>query len=274
MAFILTDRKEKNQSCGVAEGCGKLQRSMTGDLVCSWLSTCEMAFQSASQRCGQERIRNFTRQYFFSRNLVLYRRGYFSLLIQQAGGGVMRDDSEVEMDEDYPEEKAYTPRKMGGDSNGNRLIPIFIGIIAVLILGGAVFYFVYGRSARADADQLKAKMTAFEQKIASLERQITDMQGKMTTVGQDPLLLQRLDALSQKVEAMESRPRTTVETKPKPAPSKPMVSAEKKYHTVQKGETLTRISKEYGISVSKLRKINNLSADQSVKTGQKLLVSP
>ena len=114
-----------------------------------------------------------------------------------------------------------------------------------------------------------------EQKIASLERQIADLQGKLGTVGPDPALLQRVDALAQKVEALEKQKQPTAEPKAKPsAPSKPAVSTEKQYHTVQKGETLYRISKKYGISVEELRKLNNLSADQPLRTGQKLLVSP
>jgi membrane-bound lytic murein transglycosylase D len=84
-----------------------------------------------------------------------------------------------------------------------------------------------------------------------------------------------VDALAQKVEALEKQKHPTAESKAKPSPpSKPAVSTKKEYHTVQKGETLYRISKKNGISIEELRKLNNLSADQPLRTGQKLLVSP
>jgi LysM repeat protein len=84
-----------------------------------------------------------------------------------------------------------------------------------------------------------------------------------------------LDALAQKVEALEKQKQPAVEPKAKPsAPAKPAVSTEKRYHTVQRGETLYGISKKYRISPEELRKLNDLSPDQSIRTGQKLLVSP
>jgi len=61
--------------------------------------------------------------------------------------------------------------------------------------------------------------------------------------------------------------------KAKPSPPKPPATAQKRYHTVQKGETLFKISKKYGITVEELRKLNDLSRGEPVRTGQKLLVS-
>jgi len=87
-------------------------------------------------------------------------------------------------------------------------------------------------------------------------------------------LLQRLDALTQKVEAMEKQKQPIAGSKAKPsALSKPVSSSEKRYHKVQKGETLSQISKKYKISVEELRKLNNLSPNKPVRIGQKLLVS-
>jgi len=84
-----------------------------------------------------------------------------------------------------------------------------------------------------------------------------------------------VDALAQKVEVLEKRKQPTSESRIKPSPSsKRAVSTQKRYHTVQNGETLSGISKKYGISLEKLRKQNNLSTGQPLRTGQKLLVSP
>jgi LysM repeat protein len=83
-----------------------------------------------------------------------------------------------------------------------------------------------------------------------------------------------VEALTKKVEALEKRGQQPgVESKTRPAPPKPAVTSQKKYHTVQRGETLLKIGKKYGIAVEELRKLNNLSKDQSIKIGQKLLVS-
>jgi membrane-bound lytic murein transglycosylase D len=79
-----------------------------------------------------------------------------------------------------------------------------------------------------------------------------------------------VEALSQKVEMLEKKAQSTTESKAKPASPK---GTPKRYHTVHKGETLSEISKKYGISVEELRKLNGLSRSQPLQTGQKLLVS-
>lgn len=52
----------------------------------------------------------------------------------------------------------------------------------------------------------------------------------------------------------------------KPAPVGP------KKHTVAKGDTMFNIAKRYGISVDKLKSLNNL-ADNNIKLGMELIVS-
>jgi LysM repeat protein len=119
-------------------------------------------------------------------------------------------------------------------------------------------------------------MSAIEQKVTSLEAQITELQGKSSKGGAtDPFLLHQVEALTKRVEALEKHGQQAgVESKTtRPAPSKPAVTSQKKYHTVQRGETLLKIAKRYGIAVGELRKLNNLSKGQSIKIGQKLLVS-
>lgn len=54
-------------------------------------------------------------------------------------------------------------------------------------------------------------------------------------------------------------------------PSQP--SANAKYHTVQPGENLFRISQKYGLTVEQLRKLNNMKESDVLKAGQKLIVS-
>lgn len=49
------------------------------------------------------------------------------------------------------------------------------------------------------------------------------------------------------------------------------IKTEPEYHTVKKGETLYKIAKKYNISVTELKRLNNLTSNR-LKTGQKLIV--
>jgi len=187
----------------------------------------------------------------------------------------MKNDPELRKDDLRSDENAYSPDQRGIESGKSKFLLIILGILAVLIFGGGILYFLSSRPTDGQASSLQPKVTALEEKIAGLEKQLAEYQGKISPSGPDPALLQRVDALAQEVEALKKQKKPTAESKAKPfPPSKPAVSTKKQYHTVQKGETLYQISKKYGASVEKLRKLNNLSADQPLRIGQKLLVSP
>lgn len=183
----------------------------------------------------------------------------------------MKDDPESQMNDAWSEDRTHSPKRRRIESESNTLLPVIIVVLLVLIFAGGIYYFITRQPAKGDAT-LQSKFASLEEKIAGLQKQITDLQGKLGTVGPDPALLQRVDALAQKVEVLEKH--RAAEPKVKlSAPSKWGVPPEKKYHTVQKGETLYRISKKYGISAEKIRKLNNLSKGQPIRIGQKLLVS-
>jgi len=187
----------------------------------------------------------------------------------------MKDDPELQMDDAWSDGRAYSPKRRESGSGSSRYLRILLVVFLVLIFAGGILYFLGRQPTSSEVGPLQSKVVALEQRIAGLEKQIGDLQAKISTPGPDLALLQRLDALTQKVEALEKQKQPAGEPKAKPpTPSKPTASAEKKYHTVQKGETLYGISKKYGISVEELRKLNNLSKDPSLRTGQKLLVSP
>jgi LysM repeat protein len=187
----------------------------------------------------------------------------------------MKDDPELQMDDAWSDGRAYSPKRRVSGSNSSRYLRILVIVILVLIFAGGILYFLGRQPTTSEVAPLQSKVIAMEQRIAGLEKRIAELQGKITTPAADLALLQRVEALSQKIEALEKQKPSAAEPKAKPpAPSKAAASAEKKYHTVQKGETLYGISKKYGISVEQLRKLNNLSKDPSLRTGQKLLVSP
>ena len=201
----------------------------------------------------------------------------------------MKNDSELEINHDWSDDQDFAPKRRLMRSGNTGFLRILLAVLLILVFLGGIFYFLSRRSTDDETNLLQSKLANLEQKISSLEKQITELQGKVSTWGPDPVFLQQLDALAQKVEALEKQKqpvaetkakssassKSAAETKAKPsAPSKPAASTEKQYHTVQKGDTLYRISKKYGISVEELRKLNNLSGDQALRTGQKLLVSP
>jgi len=188
----------------------------------------------------------------------------------------MKDDPEAQTDDTgWPDDRTYSARGRRTGPGNSKALRILIGIILVFVFAGGILYFLSKGPAREEASPLQSKVTALEQKIAGLEKQLAELRGNIGTPPPDPALLQRVDALARKVEGLEKEKQPAAESKAKPSPSpKPAVSTEKRYHTVQKGETLYGISKKYGISSEELRKLNNLSADQSIRIGQKLLVSP
>ena len=152
--------------------------------------------------------------------------------------------------------------------DSKRLLLVMLVMVLVLIFAAGIYYFIK-RPTEGDAT-LQSKIASLEEKITGLEKQIADLQGKSVTGGPDPSLVHRVEALSQKIEGLEKRAQLTTESKAKPASPK---ATSKRYHTVQKGETLSGISKKYGITLEELRKLNGLSRSQPVRTGQKLLVS-
>ena len=154
-------------------------------------------------------------------------------------------------------------------SDSKRLLLVMLVIVLVLIFAAGIYYFITNRAAEGDGT-LQSKVASLEVKITGLEKQVSDLQGKSAGGSSDPSLVQRVEALSQKVDILEKKGQLTTESKAKPASPK---ATSKRYHTVHKGETLSGIGKKYGISVEELRKLNGLSRSQDVRTGQKLLVS-
>ena len=199
----------------------------------------------------------------------------------------MKKDDELEINHDWSDDEDYSPKRRLMRSGKTGFLRILLVVLLILVFLGGIFYFLSRQSTDDETNLLQSKLANLEQKTSSLEKQITELQGKVSTLGPDPALLQQLDALTQKVEALEKQPAAGIKAKPStpskpaaetkamsPAPSKPAASTEKQYHTVQKGDTLYRISKKYKISVEDLRKLNNLSENQALRAGQKLQVSP
>ncbi len=154
-------------------------------------------------------------------------------------------------------------------SDSKRLLLVMLVFVLVIFFAAGIYYFISKPTAGGDV-KFQLKTTSLEEKIAALEKQIADLKVKPAAEGPDASLVNRVEALSQRVDALEKNAKPATESKEKPASSK---STQKRYHTVHKGETLSGISKQYGLSTEELRKLNGLSRNQPVRTGQKLLIS-
>ena len=194
----------------------------------------------------------------------------------------MKNDPELEIEDDMSGNRTYSARKRRAESGSSNPLRIILVAFLVLIFVVGILYFLGKRLSGGDSGRLQSKVTALELRTVELEKQLAELQRKISTSGPDATILQRMDTLSERVEALEKEKRLAtepkakqpaIESKAKPSPSpKAAAAAEKQYHTVQKGDSLYKISKKYGISVDELRKLNNLTAGQPLRSGQKLLV--
>ena len=96
------------------------------------------------------------------------------------------------------------------------------------------------------------------------------LQGKTA----NSVIVTEVETLASKVNELEKRITPSQADKKATTESpKQSKAVKKRYHEVKKGETLYRISKQYGITVDELRRLNKLSPNQPIEVGQKLLVS-
>jgi LysM repeat protein len=171
-------------------------------------------------------------------------------------------------------------------SKGHSLVVWGLGIIIVIILL-AVFFrgsrttgskdleIMRGRIEHLEARVLRLesfnkKATAIENGFSALEETVSKLQASNRT------LEQKVSDLTQKTESVSttkaSAPAKLQASPPQKSP--PPQQSKAQYHEVSRGETLFRISKKYGITVNQLRQLNNLTQNQAIYPGQKLLVKP
>jgi LysM repeat protein len=131
-------------------------------------------------------------------------------------------------------------------------------------------------STKSEALTLKAQMVEFENLKAEIKAQE-----------------EKIDRLTQEVaklsEAIKQKPTTPVaraEPVPTPTPASPNAApatagvenpapadaANAKTHIVAKGETLTQISKQYGVSVEEIEQLNKIGDAKKLQAGQTIKI--
>ena len=133
-----------------------------------------------------------------------------------------------------------------------------------------------GESAKSEALTLKAQMVEFE----SLKAEIKAQEEKIDRLAQEVAKLS--EALKQKSAAPVAKAEpvpTATSTNPSAAPATagvdnpaPADATNTKTHIVAKGETLTQISKQYGVSVEDIEQLNKIEDAKKLQAGQTIKI--
>jgi LysM repeat protein len=166
---------------------------------------------------------------------------------------------------------------------------IVFGGVGVLLLI-TIFILISGgddKGSSEDLNLIKAGITQMDkriQRIDDVEKRASYLEAEVKGLKQSMSKIERtggslkkgLDELTQKMDRLQrGTGPPTVKKGTKPTIKKEPISQEKRqYHIVRSGDTLYRIAIKYGISLSELRRINNLTPNQDIYPNQKLLVTP
>ncbi len=184
-------------------------------------------------------------------------------------------------------------------------------IIAGALIVTLIVFFVFFLSPGSQTDQessspeisrtqeIEARLTNLEQSLAALTSKLdtqlaaitdsttrpnADLDTALAQIRRQVATLEsgvqiKVDTLSRQMERLEKQ---VTETKPPTLTVSPEIQEKKApaqssetnavFHTVQKGETLWRISQKYGITVDRLRQLNRLAQDADIYPGTKLRV--
>lgn len=186
----------------------------------------------------------------------------------------MKEDNELLNEDTYMNHRSYSSKEKQFRQSNRKSFQILLGIFIILIFMVSLIYFISRLTAKGGSNILEARLIAIEQKIQGFEKQLGDVQEKISTSRPDDLI-QRLDLFEQRLQQLEKqRKPSPTETNLKPQIlTKTQITKEKKYHIIQKGETLFKIAKKYNMSVEELRRLNGLSEGKPIRAGDKLIIS-
>jgi LysM repeat protein len=210
-----------------------------------------------------------------------------------------KDGDSEELDEERYSNLARQNAGMLGEKSKLPFIIIGGGVICLIVL----FFVLNPRPPQnkfPDIRPIEARLGQLEERLNRLELlrdQMKNTEDQVRILSEAQALHQDLaktvqinsDTLSEiqkKMTAMEFGVKKTEKTATAQQPTPPapqkvkdaqktvQADADALYHTVQKGETLYRISKKYGISTQKLQEMNNIDSKTTIYAGQKLVVGP
>lgn len=190
-----------------------------------------------------------------------------------------RDDGE----ETYEDYDAYAALNRQSLLRKPYVPYIAAGVVALVVIMG---FAMYGGSSQNDAltediallgkrlDDLEFRignleqmgtggesMGALQQQTETLARQFQNLEGKLG---------EGLNQVNRKLAELENRQKSMAKSAP-PAP-RPGAKAAPKIHVVKAGETLYQISRTYGVSVDRLKQLNKMGDNVTIRPGQELIV--
>jgi len=197
-------------------------------------------------------------------------------------------DKDRDMNEKQERNENIFSAKTPANSNSQGKLLVFVGIGVFLLIIVSSLLLIGGNknrndlsSMRANFDQVEKRLTQLEDKIARLNKEVLTSKAEFDKnmeerESQRLSLERRLDEQSTRIDQLREAMTTlsTQKESPEIANTKPMPVTNNRYHEVRKGETLYGIARKYGISVEKLRRLNQITAKTAIRPGQKLLVSP
>ena len=122
-----------------------------------------------------------------------------------------------------------------------------------------------------------AKFEAIDDRVAQIwEQAQTFEKFKERFDRSEASLMLRMDHMTKNLDSMKKQmgKSSTQRTESSTTPTVSKKTAGKRFHTVKPGENLYYISRQYGLTVEKIRHLNKLAAGDIIHPGQKLLVSP
>jgi LysM repeat protein len=199
-------------------------------------------------------------------------------------GELDNDMGNLSLDQELPK-----PRKKTLGSKGKILL-LSVLVVAVVIIVAVMLPKGNDDRSTGNLAAVSTRLTQIEKKLAAVDELITrisdienrDNAYKLKT---DELsnylksLMNHVDVLTQKVEALEMERAAATAARKAPAPkaatrTEASPSTQKRYHTIQRGENLYRISLKYGMTLEDLCSINGITPNDAIRPGQKLLVRP
>ena len=190
----------------------------------------------------------------------------------------MLSEKEAALNEEGQSRKGFAPRQ-----NSRKSLILAVAAVLVLVLA-ALFFLSQGekKGPEMDLQPLLKKLVLLEERMAKLEsrgKEAPQIQEKLDSLTRN--LNERLSHLEKdinqiKEEAASGKRNAELSPPPSPPPAPPprlpVRPGTTRFHTVAPGENLYRIALRYSLSVEELRRLNNLSPDQSLHVGQKLNV--
>ncbi len=156
---------------------------------------------------------------------------------------------------------------------------LIIATIAVfiLIIASTLLFKAHDRAVKVEINTVNLKLTTLEMAVSRLEGEVKELR-QFVSERQAPERhpTPQIDELSRRMDRLENKI-TTVAPGPQAsttAPKKGTPESKVEYHEVRPGETLFGISKEHGLSLEQLCRLNQITLETPIHPGQKLLVSP